>query len=94
MLSRLFGIAFCGECQASLFVLGGLGPGLLLAADIGSRRVDLVVALRLKKIQGFVVLVQAGHSGSVLWVGPEGHGAQDDSGLAGCGCYEHFELRC
>lgn len=69
--------------QAAVPPPGLAREGLLPAADVEARRVDLIVAARLEQVQDLVVLAQVGDARARLLVRAEGHETQDDARLGG-----------
>jgi hypothetical protein len=83
--SRLARIPLAGNRQAPLLVPGVRRPGLLLASHIDSSRIDLVVPLRLKVVEVFLVLVKRGDPSSGRFIGTKRHaGGEGSAGMNLC----------
>jgi hypothetical protein len=82
-------VPFRGTSQSALFPLRFAGEGFLLAADVDSGGVDLVVAGALEAVEDLVVVVDVGDAGAFGLVGTESHGPEDDAWLAGAGDERH-----
>jgi hypothetical protein len=67
--SSLVRVALGGECEATVLPLGISGPGLLFAGNVHPRRINFIVALRLKVVEMFVVFIQVSDSRAGFLVG-------------------------
>ena len=61
-----------GTCKAALLPFGFASEGFLLAADVDSSCVDLVVAGALEAVEDFVVVVDVSDAGTLGLVGTKG----------------------
>ena len=94
VLARLAGIDnLGGQRQAAVAPAGLARERLLLAADVDARRVDLVVAGRLERVEHLVVLRDVGHARARGLVWAKGHEAEDHPRLGVLGDEgRHFVL--